>query len=89
MERKQNKNPFHYNNNDVFTCLIFYCLNQRYRFYFTKLDTQYLTHYSFRLQTKLEDLEHLMNDEVTDINEAIKVINNLQVGFIVVVRFSL
>ena len=27
----------------------------------------------------MEDLEHLMNDEVTDINEAIKVINNLQV----------
>ena len=33
----------------------------------------------FRLQTKLEDLEHLMNDEVTDINEAIKAINHLQV----------
>ena len=32
-----------------------------------------------RLQTKIEDLEHLMNDEVTDINEAIKAINNLQV----------
>jgi len=31
-----------------------------------------------RLQTKLEDLEHLMNDEVTDINEAIKVIKHLQ-----------
>jgi len=31
-----------------------------------------------RLQTKLEDLEHLMNDEVTDINEAIRAINNLQ-----------
>ena len=31
-----------------------------------------------------------MNDEVTDINEAIKVINNLQVGFIAVSsRFSL
>ena len=30
-----------------------------------------------------------MNDEVTDINEAIKVINNLQVGFIAVFRFSL
>ena len=26
-----------------------------------------------------------MNDEVTDINEAIKVINNLQVGFISVI----
>ena len=36
----------------------------------------------FRLQTKLEDLEHLMNDEMTDINEAIKVINNLQVSVI-------
>ena len=32
-----------------------------------------------RLQTKIEDLEHLMNDEVTDINEAIRTINNLQV----------
>ena len=30
-----------------------------------------------------------MNDEVTDINEAIKVINNLQVGFIAVSRYSL
>ena len=33
-----------------------------------------------RLQTKIEDLEHLMNDEVTDINEAIRTINNLQVS---------
>ena len=69
--------------------LDFLLFESRYRFYFTQIDTQYLTHYSFRLQTKLEDLEHLMNDEVTDINEAIKVINNLQVGFIVVVGFSL
>ena len=30
-----------------------------------------------------------MNDEVTDINEAIKVINNLQVGFIAVSRYPL
>merc|ERR1711981_979664 len=31
-----------------------------------------------RLQTKIGDLEHLMNDEVTDINEAIRTINHLQ-----------
>ena len=58
-------------------CLICYCLIHR----------QHLRHFIWficRLQTKLEDLEHLMNDEVTDINEAIKVINNLQVGFIAV-----
>ena len=33
-----------------------------------------------RLLTRTEDLEHLMNDEVTDINQIIKVINTIQVG---------
>jgi hypothetical protein len=34
----------------------------------------------YRLLTRTEDLEHLMNDEVTDINQIIKVINTIQVG---------
>ena len=33
-----------------------------------------------RLMKKTEDLEHVMNDEVTDINEMIKTINKLQVN---------
>ena len=33
----------------------------------------------FRLLNKVEDLERLMNDEVTDINEILNVINTIQV----------
>ena len=33
-----------------------------------------------RLLTRTEDLAHLMNDEVTDINQILKVINTIQVG---------
>ena len=33
----------------------------------------------FRLLNKVEDLERLMNDEVTDINEILSVINTIQV----------
>ena len=33
-----------------------------------------------RLLTRTEDLEHLMNDEVMDVNEILKVINTIQVG---------
>ena len=32
-----------------------------------------------RLVNKVEDLERLMNDEVTDINEILNVINTIQV----------
>ena len=39
-------------------------------------------HIVFRLIQKTEDLEHLMNDEVTDINNMLKTINNLQVYII-------
>ena len=60
--------------------LDFILFESSYRFYILKIDIFHCLHV-YRLQTKLEDLEHLMNDEVTDINEAIKVINNLQVGF--------
>ena len=33
----------------------------------------------FRLLKKTEELEHLMNEEVSDINEMLKVVNNIQV----------
>ena len=33
----------------------------------------------FRLLNKVEDLERLMNDEVTDINEILNVIDTIQV----------
>ena len=32
-----------------------------------------------RLLNRTEDLEHLMNDEVTDINKILKLINTIQV----------
>ena len=35
----------------------------------------------FRLLNKVEDLERLMNDEVTDINEILNVIDTIQVTF--------
>ena len=34
----------------------------------------------FRLFKKTEDLEHLMNEEATDINAMLNTISNLQVG---------
>ena len=37
----------------------------------------------FRLQSRADDLEALMNDEVTDINELLSVINNIQVWLII------
>ena len=33
----------------------------------------------FRLLKKTEDLEQLMNEEVSDINEMLKVVHNIQV----------
>ena len=38
-----------------------------------------LFYLSFRLLNKVEDLERLMNDEVTDINEILNVIDTIQV----------
>merc|ERR1712059_91236 len=35
---------------------------------------------NIRLVRRAENLEHLMNEETTDINEMLKVINNIQLG---------
>ena len=36
--------------------------------------------FSSRLVCKVENLEHLMNEEATDINEMLSVISNIQTG---------
>ena len=36
--------------------------------------------FSSRLVRKVENLEHLMNEEATDINEMLSVISNIQTG---------
>ena len=41
------------------------------------------TEFCFRLFNRTEDLERLMNDEVTDINEILTVINTIQVSSLV------
>ena len=41
---------------------------------------EYTLCFVFRLLMKTEDLEYLMNDEVSDINEMLKVVNNIQVN---------
>ena len=42
----------------------------------------------FRLLNKVEDLERLMNDEVTDINEILNVINTIQVKQIKIIEYQ-
>ena len=42
-----------------------------------------------RLLNRTEDLEHLLNDEVTDINQILKVIDTIQVGTLDHSRFSI
>ena len=51
------------------------------------INTVYALFSLSRLLTRTEDLEHLMNDEVTDINEILSVINTIQVNTLEHFRF--
>jgi hypothetical protein len=48
-----------------------------------------MSSFTFRLIQRAEDLEALMNEEVTDINELISVINNIQVIVISLLRLDI